>query len=251
MRRPGYLEKRRFLLYFDGSVAGLEAGSNVEFRGIKLGEVLDVDLRFDTETNEIFTPVVIEIEPERFGLGVATGDDAELSRLRSMVAEGFQAKLTTSSLLTGQKTVEFDFFKLEEPGEIRFDEIYPVLPTVSSGFDLITDRVAHIVEKIDRLPIESIGRNLEQVLGDFSEMLDEVKQLAGAANKDLLPSLSTTLESLEETLNSAEAMVAPESAIAQDLERLVADLAEAARSLRLLAERLEEHPEELLRGKGE
>ncbi len=249
MRQPRYLDKRRFLLYFDGSVAGLEAGSNVEFRGIKLGEVLEVDMVFDRESNEILTPVVIEIEPERFGLEAGNGED--LDRLRNMVAEGFQAKLTTSSLLTGQKTVEFGFFKLGAPGEIRMDEIYPVLPTVSSGFDLITDRVARIVEKIDRIPIESIGRNLEDVLQGFSETLEEVKQLAGAANEDLLPSLSASLDKLGETLSSAETMIAPESEMAQDLERLVGDLSEAARSIRSLAERLEEHPEELLRGKSE
>jgi paraquat-inducible protein B len=251
MRQPRYLDKRRFLLYFEGSIAGLDAGSSVEFRGIKLGEVLEVDMVFDRETNEILTPVVIEIEPERFGLGAGIADGEDLERLTHMVADGFQAKLTTSSLLTGQKTVDFDFFELEEPGKIRMDEIYPVLPTVSSGFDLITDRVAHIVEKIDRVPIESIGRNLEELLIGFSETLEEVKKLAGVANKDLIPSLSTSLDKLEETLNSAEAMIAPESAMAQDLERLVADLSEAARSIRALAERLEEHPEELLRGKSE
>jgi hypothetical protein len=46
-------------------------------------------------------------------------------------------------------------------------------------------------------------------------------------------------------------MISPESTMAQDLEQLLVDLAGAARSIRLLAERLEEHPEELLRGKSE
>jgi len=249
MRQPRYLEKQRFLLYFDGSVAGLEAGSSVEYRGIKLGEVLEVDMVFDRDSNEILTPVVIEIEPERFGL--KTEDGEELDRLGSMVDDGFRAKLVTSSLLTGQKAVEFDFFKQEGPVEIRQDEIYPVLPTVSSGFDLIPDRVARIVEKVDRLPIESIGQNMEEALIGFSETLEEVKELAGVANADLLPSLSASLDKLGDTLNSAGNMIAPESAMAQDLERLVEDLSEAARSIRSLSERLEEHPEELLRGKDE
>ena len=46
-------------------------------------------------------------------------------------------------------------------------------------------------------------------------------------------------------------MLAPDSPLAFELERLVTDLAAAARSLRGLAERLEEHPEELIRGKSE
>ncbi|MFP6655188.1 MAG: MlaD family protein [Myxococcota bacterium] len=251
MRRPRYLQKTRFLLYFDESVAGLESGSSVEFRGIKLGEVLDVELTFDVETNSIRTPVVIEIEPERFGLDVGREDGVGLDRLAEMVADGFRAELTTNSLLTGQKTVNFDFFEFEKPAEIRIGEIYPILPTASSGFGQIADRVSRIVEKLDQVPIESIGTSLEEALAGFSEMLVEVKQLAGAANRDVLPSLSSSLEKLEKTLSSAEALIAPESAVAQDLERLVSDLSDAARSIRMLAERLEEHPEELLRGKRE
>ena len=52
-------------------------------------------------------------------------------------------------------------------------------------------------------------------------------------------------------LSSAEALIAPESPVAQDFESLVSDLSEAARSIRMLTERLEEYPEELLRGKSE
>jgi paraquat-inducible protein B len=132
-----------------------------------------------------------------------------------------------------------------------FHDIYPILPTVASGFDLITDRVARIIEKVDRVPIESIGKNLDEVLRDFSEMLDEIKSLAGVASKDLLPSLVTSLATLENTLSSIDAVISPESVVGHDFERLVADLAKAARSIRVLTERLEEHPEELLRGKAE
>jgi paraquat-inducible protein B len=252
-RQPRYLLKSRFILYFEGSISGLSVGSPVEFRGIKIGEVLAVDLRFDAQTNVMFIPVVIEIEPERFGLTVdEVGSESELTRLHDMVAHGFRARLATSSLLTGQKAVEFDFLPDAPPSEIRLGETYyPILPTAAGGLDAIANRVARIVEKVDRIPIESIGQNLEEVLEALSGTLGEVEELAGAANEDLVPSLSASLSRLEETLGSADAMISPESAMARDLEKLLAELAEAARSIRLLAERLEEHPEELLRGKSE
>lgn len=246
-----YLQKSRFILYFEGSVAGLSAGSSVEYRGIKIGEVLTVDLRFDPDTNEMFIPVVIEIEPERFGLPEEAENEDELVRLHDMVARGFRARLSTSNLLTGQKVVKFDFLADAEPNEIRLGGRYPVLPTMPAGIDAIASRVTRIVEKVDRIPIESIGRNLDEVLEGLSETLNEVKDLARAANADLVPSLSAALAKLEETISSANAMISPESAMAKDLELLLGDLAEAARSIRLLAERLEEHPEELLRGKRE
>jgi len=251
-RQPRYLRKATYMLYFSESVAGLSAGSPVEFQGIKIGEVLAVDLKFDPDTNEMSIPVVIEIEPERFGL--TEGDvesGGELVRLREVVAHGLRAKLATRSLITGQKIVEFDYVTDVEPGEIQFGQMYPVLPTASGGFDAVANRVASIVEKVDRIPIEAIGRNLEEVLVGLSETLEEVKGLAGAANEDLVPGLSASLVKLEETLDSADTMISPDSAMAQNLDQLMADLVEAVRAIRLLAERLEEHPEELLRGKSE
>ena len=65
----------------------------------------------------------------------------------------------------------------------------------------------------------------------------------------MLPGITSSLDKLESTLESADGLIAPDSALAEELERLVADLAEAARSIRLLSERLESHPEELLRGR--
>ncbi|MBJ18560.1 MAG: MCE family protein [bacterium] len=250
-RRLRYSLKERYLLYFDGSVSGLVRGSPVEFRGIKLGEVLDVDLELDRETSALRIPVVIEIEPERLGLtGRAEAGD-QASRLREFVARGFRARLASGNILTGQKAINFDFIQDAKPAEIDFSRVYPVLPTSTGGLEAITERVARIVGKVDHLPIESIGKNLDEVLLSLSATLKSLQSLAGVASSDLVPNLATSLEKLEDTLISADAMIAPESVIAQDLEELMRDLSIAARSLRMLAERLEEHPEELLRGKNE
>jgi paraquat-inducible protein B len=250
-RRQRYALKSRFLLYFDGSVAGLVQGSPVEFRGIKLGEVLDVDLELDRDSGDIEIPVVIEIEPERLGL---TRDDLSgggRDRLGSLVARGFRARLATGNVLTGQKVVDFGFIEDAPPVEIDYSYIYPVLPTAPGGFDAITEGVARIVSKVDRLPIDSIGKNLDEMLVNLSATLSSVRDLTGTANSDLMPSLVASLEKLESTLDSADSMISEDSAVAMELEGLMSDLSTAARSLRLLAERLEEHPEELLRGKNE
>lgn len=250
-RRPRYSVKSRFLMYFEESVAGLAQGSPVEFRGIKIGEVLDVDVKLDPETNEFEIPVVVEIEPERLGIDPAAGAGAEISRLKLQVEHGLRARLQTANLVTGQKAIDLNFLEDPEPAEILMGDTYPVLPTAKGGFDAITSRVARIVDKVDRVPIESIGRNLEEVLTGLASTLGEMESLAGSANSEILPGITSSLAKLEKTLASADTLIAPESAMAQEIETLVVDLAEAARSIRVLAERLEEHPEELLRGKRE
>jgi paraquat-inducible protein B len=64
-QKKEYAEKRRFLLYFDGSVRGLSPGAPVEFRGIQIGEVVDVKLQIDVTTRQFQIPVMIDVEPER------------------------------------------------------------------------------------------------------------------------------------------------------------------------------------------
>ncbi len=250
-KQPRYSFKSRFLLYFDESVSGLVPGSAVEFRGIKIGEVRDVKLEVDPVTREISIPVVIEIEPERLGLTGPIDADADFVYIEALVARGLRAQLRTASLITGRKAVEFTLVEDVAPASVRLGDRYPELPTAPGSFDAITTRIGRIVSRFDQVPIESIGQNLDQVLVGLRETLVEIKSLAGAAKADLMPSLMASLGKLEETLESADTMIAPNSAMAQELEQLVLDLAGAAHSIRLLAERLEQHPEELLRGKEE
>ena len=246
-----YSLKTRYVLNFEGSVSGLIAGSAVEFRGIKIGEVEAVQLELDPISGQIRIPVVIEIEPERFGQTGPIDMDEGFEYMHVLVAKGLRARLRTSNLLTGLKVVEFTLMQDAEPAEILVGDRYPELPTVAGDFDAIASRVAGIMDRVDQIPIESIGQNLDEVLVTLRGTLAEFENLAGAANADLVPSLAGSLEKLESTLASADGIIAPDAAIPRELERLVIDLSEAARAIRLLVERLEEHPEELLRGKTE
>jgi paraquat-inducible protein B len=51
--------------YFEGSVGGLNIGAPVVFRGVKIGSVTDVILRFETAKLSFVIPVYIEIEPDK------------------------------------------------------------------------------------------------------------------------------------------------------------------------------------------
>lgn len=248
-RRPIYLIKERFLLHFDESVSGLVAGSHVEFRGIQIGEVIDVHLEYVEEDGRMEIPVVIEVEPERIAAsmpGTGGGISPQMVRL---VENGFRARLKTSNLVTGARVVDFDLVADAEPQEILFGGVYPELPTLGGSIDAITQRVARILDKVDQVPIESIGRNLDGALAGLQGTLSEMESLTGSANQDMMPAIQASLAKLEGALGSADSLISPDSPMTRDLERLMADLAEAARSMRLLAERLEQHPEELLRGK--
>ena len=58
-------EKRTFVAYFEGSVKGLNVGAPVEFQGVRVGSVTDIQLQFLTAEKEFRIPVFIQIEPDK------------------------------------------------------------------------------------------------------------------------------------------------------------------------------------------
>ena len=243
-----YVRKERFLLYFDGSVQGLVPGSAVVFRGIELGQVLDVKLQFDREALEFHIPVLVEIEPERMEI---TADDTrdEEHRLVGLVERGLRGQLRTGNLLTGQLEVVLDIHPDAPPAEVRYEGPYAVLPTLPTPLEEITTSVTSILGRLEKVPLEQIGEDLHESLVALRATLEEARGVSKQLNEDLAPSLAATLAQLEGAAGSTNAMLSPDSPTRREMQRSLTELAEAARSMRLLLEYLEQHPESLLRGK--
>lgn len=63
-----YTLKEYFILYFDESIRGLSIGAPVEFRGIPLGEVVDITLEYDKKTAAFKIPVLIALKSDRIDM---------------------------------------------------------------------------------------------------------------------------------------------------------------------------------------
>ena len=219
----------RSLLYFEGSVRGLSKGAPVEFRGIEIGKVLDIDAKFDEQTDKFLIPVLIEIEPEKLGerLTEAPTLEERVARLDKVVALGLRAQLKTGNLLTGQLYVDLNFYPDLPQQEVTLSGKHPQIPTIPTSLDEITRSVKGLLEKLNRFPIDKVGNDL-------------TKSLA---------SLNKTIIQADETLKTVDAMFAADAPLPQELQQALQELTEAARSLRVLADYLERHPEALLKGK--
>jgi paraquat-inducible protein B len=255
-----YALKVPYLVYFDASVRGLSPGSPVEFRGIKLGAVTDVRLQFNPETLAARIPVTIEIEPERVSLQeAATDDGAELDalasyrRLAQLVDRGLRAQLQPGNLLTGQLVVALDFHPEAPPADLDRTGIYPAIPTVPSDIEQIARSASSVLEKVASLPIEDLLTELTQTAQSVNALLNapSVQRAVDALDEvaPLLQNATQTLANAEATLGSAGDFVGSDSRFRRDLLDLMRELKDAARSLRVLSDYLERHPEALLRGK--
>ncbi len=266
INEPRYTRKNYYLLYFDETVRGLAPGAPVEFRGIPIGEVMDIKLEFDIDQVSARIPVLIEIQPDRLTVvGSDNYDDEKVNEL--LVAKGLRAQLKTGSLVTGKLLINLDFFPNADPAEIDFSDRYPVLPTVPTPITEFTASISRFFDRIEALPIEEIGDKLRAAAdgverlvssGELQEAAQALKgTLEGAQevtqliNSELGPTINNTMVKMTDSLEQMEALLRPEAPIQQELLRASSEMAAAARAIRQLADYLERHPESLLRGKDE
>ncbi|HUA32557.1 MAG TPA: MlaD family protein [Candidatus Binataceae bacterium] len=237
---PPAINPQTYQFVFDQSVRGLSPGAPVEFRGIKIGQVVDVRAQVDMKTLRFSAPVVAELEPQRLGvklIDMGSGETLDSMRRKlidAMVARGVRAQLQTGNLLTGAAFIELDYVPGAKPAKVDWTQ-YPVeLPTAPGQLVSTEAQLTNIIKKFDALPIDEIGSDLHKSLVSLNETL---------------MSAQGTLTSAQTTINNADGYVEPNSAQAQELANALQEISRAARSVRVLADYLEQHPEALLRGK--
>jgi paraquat-inducible protein B len=260
-----YTEKRHFILRFNESIRGLTVGAPVEYRGIKIGQVVDIKAQYNMETDSPEITVLIETEPQRWEtIGKATGDDKD--RWEKQIVKGLRAQLKTGSLLTGQLYVDIDFHPDAPKAQLKLDGQFPEFPTIPAPLQIITARVNELLSKLETVPIEKIGKDLSHTLENV-KTISESKELLGAVqalnetlqqtrllvqhlDSNVAPAISSTLDQAQKTLVSVEGTLGQDSPLQHEMRQAIKELGEAARAVRILTDYLERHPEALIYGKG-
>ena len=144
------------------------------------------------------------------------------------------------------------------------------LATTGSELNSLVGDIRELVENMDS-EMNSLSENLnEAVTGSrklMVEMRDEIRPIAvktsetlaeisdmvrsvDARVEPLADSMSDVLEAATAASRGVNELVGDASPTRDNLDRALEELASAARSLRILAEYLEQHPDALLKGKG-
>lgn len=234
----------KYVLYFQGSIKGLNVGSPVMLNGVPIGRVIRISLITDVKTMEIQTPVYIETNQNSFivtnGNGRSKEDIQEFTD--KMIAKGLRAKLESQSLLTGQKMIAMGFFPdtpiLLRKHNPKIVEI-PTLPSTSE----------ELMQTFHKLPLQKTVESLNSALTDADKLLRRLNEDSPSIMKNIdqiTSSLAKVSKKAEKTLSSFD----EDSRTMLDLNKMLRDFSSAAQSLRNWADYLERHPEALLRGKG-
>lgn len=203
---------QEFVMFFEGSVSGLNNGAPVVFRGVRIGSVKDIQLVFDPKDSSFRIPVVVELEPYRVtgvGKGVAPGE-----QFSKLVERGLRAQLVTQSYVTGQLMISLDFLP-DKPAEFKGDGTVPEIPTVPTVMQ-------QLARKLEDLPLEEMVNKIVRSV-DGIEALINSPELRGS-----LGSMEKALQELAELARNLNSQVGPLGLVLQETIRDYGKLARSA-----------------------
>ena len=277
-----------YVVYFTGALDGLDVGADVTYRGVKVGNVQQINLSYDRTLNDVVMPVTIRINSD--SARSKKKDRGFDHSIEPLIAKGLRAQLQTPSLLTGKAIVALDFFP-EQPGYIRDPHIIdlPAIPTVPSRIDQIADVLRDLAKGLKEMPLketlEAANKTLlafERIatapetqaglhslsvsLANFEKISQQLQQrLPGMLDnvhsgsvelKDALVDVRHAAQSARDALQQMDAMVSdgrrslgPQSELQYELLQSLQDLGQASKALQRTAESLEQQPQSIIFGK--
>lgn len=274
--------------YFDEQVTGLQIGSPISFRGVKIGDVSGIDIAPDRRHVEITYELGTKVLG-RLGLaGTTTGSGTRIS-----VPDNLRVQLGSSGL-TGTKFLQLDFFDVTHmpvptlPFEVPENYI-PATPSTMKNVEeavirgvemlpVLTAKIAELLGRVDMILADVHGNQLPQkaamTITSANETLLLLKSKLHQLNVDELSGESTAalknvnviLARLDKTLERVDGengLVASIQRVSdsvgdvtgggldRDLESTLREVREAAVGIRRLVDALERDPDMLLKGKGQ
>ena len=195
-------EKRTFVLFFEGSVKGLNIGAPVDFQGVQVGSVTDVRVQYLVQQGEFRIPVYIEIEPGRVKeVGVRDTQEAQRQFIKSLIDQGLRAQLGMQSLVTGQLFVQLDFHPGTPVRLVGTDPDVLELPTIPTPLQQASQAAQELLEKIGQLP-------LDQLFADVLGITQGLNRLVNAPEtQEMARSLSSTTTDVQQLVRHLDSGV--------------------------------------------
>jgi paraquat-inducible protein B len=246
-----FSQRMKFVMYFDGSLKGLDAGSPVLFRGVQIGHVDNIVMEIDRENKRVLTPVYVVIDPERFK---QKGKVSLLSEppIMGMIERGLRAQLQTQSLITGQMNIELEFrpsfparyMKETDGGKLELQKLADTttgtMETAHAAAYEFYSLMRKLNERIDPI-LQNVDGSSEESLKALVELQKTLKEVNKAAQNasTMFGSIDREVAAMSPNINKG----------ANNARTAFDELSSAMRALRQLAEYLERNPDALLTGK--
>ena len=253
-RQARFTEVIHYVILLEDSVRGLNKGSPVEYRGVRVGTVAEVPFQglkgMSHSILEMKIPVLIRFEPERISQNV---DDTTLAEweadLNAMFNIGLRASLRAGNLLTGALFVDLNFYPDEVYEVVNLPTDYALFPSVTNSFTQLDQKFTALLDSLNNIKfsefIDTATSALaysEETLRTISRTSEQLTKLLEQEDMQELPSvLVRALNELEQTFAGYSVDAPAYNELTQSVERLNSIL----RELEPLSETLRDSPRAL------
>lgn len=215
-----FRDTQRFVTYFDGSVQGLRIGSNVLFRGVRVGYVTDIQVTTDQSMLKYEIPVTFEILPDAMTVmtdGQTSPLSTTASRVDEMIKAGLRTQLDVESFVTGQLVVNLDMHPDTEAVFRSRNTPLTEIPSIPSGIQQVWQRIQDFLSDVQQhVPVDKVVETLLSALGGFNELVNS-------------PDLRASLAGANQLINSGDTQALPAR-----LQAAIIDLRATTRDARAL-----------------
>lgn len=206
--------KKRVIMYFEGSVQGLQVGAPVKLKGVVLGEIIDIQINFENNGQPLMTAVTADMVMARIS---RKGTEVGGEFLTEAIQDGLRAQLNFQSFLTGLLYVELDFFPDTPLQLYNFQDDFLELPTIATDFEEISKNlqemnVKGLIGNLDTLILQMnkivASGSIQETIGSINHAALSIDKTAQHLDKEVsqlgnnLNATSIELTQILKTLNS-------------------------------------------------
>jgi len=196
-----FTQKSKLVLYFPGSINGLQVGSSVKFKGVTIGQVASIRIALAKADAPVSIPVTVEIDNTL--IADVTGDPLDMGNrplVKTMITKGLRGSLEMESFLTGMLYVGLNIYPNAPPPVFAAPPGGPPeIPTIQTGLQKLAGSLPKVERILDR--VENVASELEAMLKQVQtgkinqsvlETLADVQRILRA------PSLTNTFVAVQE-----------------------------------------------------
>jgi len=267
-----FTDTHEYVIYFRGSVNGLDAGAPVKIRGVTVGSVSEIIPLY--YPNGEFA-VEVKIKTERGILKTVEKlpvDFSQQEKVKLLINDGLRAQLNTSSFVTGKLFINIDYFPGTETIFMKRNETDVEIPSIPSTTEMFENSLKSVMKGLENLDLVELTKSLNRTVSSIdtimsspmwqanlvmiNENLIKTDTLFARLNRVIDPITDNVLESTSqttETLNKIQLLVENLDNIAADnryeIHEVLKEISRSAQALKRLSEYLEEHPSDIIFGK--
>jgi phospholipid/cholesterol/gamma-HCH transport system substrate-binding protein/paraquat-inducible protein B len=187
--------------YFNESVAGLDVGAPVKFRGVNVGRVTWIGIssqvyQRNVPLDDTKNYIVVRMRIDNFDAD--SGPDV----LDAYVKRGLRAS-TQLAGITGQLFIALDFVKGDELRTLAFDwkPKYPYIPSAPSLTNQIITNAQNFLASLNQANVQELGQNLNKLVVTLETQMQQAKLDEISADlRGVLVTMRGALQRVDDTL---------------------------------------------------